>query len=114
MDPPIVAPDGSIFKQIVVREPSFDEYLRLGDPYTIGFSPGSGIPFVVEDKEAMLAYCRLLVTEPANPMLVELGGFQAARRIKDTVKSFFQPGGTASAAASETSETNSPSTADKA
>lgn len=113
LTPPIVAPDGTVFKEIVVREPSFDEYLRLGDPYTVGFSPGSGIPFIVEDNGAMMAYCKLLVTVPDNPMLVELGGFQAARKIKDAVKSFFQPAATASGEVSGTSGTNSPSTAGK-
>jgi hypothetical protein len=107
---PIVGHGGSITK-VVLREPTFDEYLRFGDPFTVALSPGSKIPFMVEDHGAMAAYAELLLVEP-DALIVRQGGFELAREILRGVRSFFHDGSEA-AEGSETSQTSSPSASAK-
>jgi hypothetical protein len=107
---PIVGHGGSITK-VILREPTFDEYLRFGDPFTVALSPGSKIPFMVEDHGAMAAYAELLLVEP-DALIVRQGGFELAREILRGVRSFFHDGSEA-AEGSETSQTSSPSASDK-
>ena len=46
---PLLSPEGPV-SQIVIREPTFDEYLSFGDPYSIAYTD-SGTPFGVENVE---------------------------------------------------------------
>lgn len=93
--------------KVVLREPTYDEYMRLGDPFLVALSPDSKIPFAVEDKAALAEYCRILIVEP-DGLIVEQGGFALARQITAGVRSFFRDGSEA-AGGSGTSRTNSPS-----
>jgi hypothetical protein len=87
--------NGAVIDKIVIREPSFDEYLEHGDPYTVAQAPGSGIPFMLEDKAAIKEYVRILVTHPADKLLLEQGGMALAQAIKEKVLDFFRPAGEA-------------------
>jgi hypothetical protein len=103
---PIAGHGGAITK-VVLREPTYDEYCQHGDPFIVALSPGSKIPFMVEDQAAMSAYADLLLVEP-DPLIVRQGGFELAREIRRAVRSFFHDGSEA-AEGSETSQTSSPS-----
>lgn len=108
---PIVG-HGAPVTKVVVRAPTYDEYCQFGDPFIVSLSPGSKIPFMVEDQTAMSAYADLLLVEP-DALIVRQGGFRLAREIRRAVRSFFQDVSEA-AEGSETSQTSSPSAQDKA
>jgi hypothetical protein len=92
----VLAGHGGVrISEIKLREPSFDEYLEHGDPYTIAQAPGSGIPFMLEDKAAIAAYVHILVVEPADKLLLKQGGMALAQAIKEKVLDFFRPAGEA-------------------
>jgi hypothetical protein len=89
VDPPIVGHKGKI-TEIVVREPTFDEYLAFGDPYVyLPLKEGSW--FRSDNTEVLAAYVGILVVEPKDKLLLGQGGFKLAREIKDAVLSFFLP-----------------------
>ncbi len=90
LDTPLRGHNGEI-KAVVLREPRMAEYFRLGDPWTIALSEGK-VPFTIENGEAIEQYVRACVVEPADFQLLEQGGLQLARKLKEAVLSFFQPG----------------------
>lgn len=103
---PLVTHDGAL-KRIVLREPTFDEYLEFGDPYTVAAGAG-GTPFAVENVEVIKQYLSICLVEPKDVALLSQAGASVAREVKDKLLGFFQPAGEA-AAASGTSPTSSPS-----
>ena len=105
---PLEGPAGKIHS-VVIREPNVFECLEIGDPFVVGSSP-SGARLVVENPEAIAAYLRRCLVEPADPAVLHQGGVELAREIKETIINFFLPA-TGEAAASETSRTTSPSAA---
>ena len=106
---PLRGPNGQTVTQIVLREPTFDEYLAHGDPFTVAQSTG-GTPFIVENEEVIRKYIALCLVEPKDPALLEQGNARMGRAIKQNLLNFFQPdapdGGDL-----EISQTNSPSEA---
>lgn len=104
---PIEGHDGKI-TSITLREPHVFEVLEIGDPFVVGTSP-SGAQLVVENSEALTAYARRLIVEPANiDVLQNQGGVEMARGIKEAILGFFLPA-TDTDAASVGSQTTSPS-----
>jgi hypothetical protein len=103
---------GKTIAEVVVREPTYAEYMELGDPFVVALSPGEKIPFMVEDKAVLAAYCAKLVVEPADQLLLAQGGHKLARKIAATVRGFFLDGAEATEA-SETSPTTSSSPSEK-
>lgn len=91
-------------KQIVLREPNFDEYLTHGDPYTVASSK-EGLPFVVDQPDVIATYIRLCLVEPKDPAILSQGGARLGKQVKEAVLSFFRPDAPA-AAVSATSPTN--------
>lgn len=87
---PLKGPNNVLIKQIVLREPTFDEILSLDDPYTVGVSPG-GVPFVVENADVIRRYVQICVIEPADPALLSQAGMHVARKVRQAVLGFFQP-----------------------
>lgn len=106
---PLRAHGGESIKQIVLREPTFDEYLDVGDPYTFAAS-NEGTPFAVENADVIKRYIELCLVEPKDSLLLKQAGARVAREVKEKLLAFFRPGATADEA-SVTSETNSPSAA---
>lgn len=102
---PLTTHDG-VLKRIVIREPSFDEYMDIGDPYTVAGTDG-GNGFMVENPEVIKSYLTLCLVEPKDPALLGQAGARVARELKSKLLSFFHPVAEA-AAASATSATNSP------
>ena len=103
---PLATQAGPI-KQIILREPSFDEYLEFGDPYVVAGTK-EGTPFGVENVEVIKKYLTICLIEPKDPALLSQAGARVAREVKDKLLSFFQPAAPA-AADPATSETNLPS-----
>ena len=87
---PIIAPEGEV-TQLVFREPTFDEYLVHGDPYTVAASQVSKTPFMVENAETISTYIKLLLVEPKNPALLRQGNARLAKEVKEAVLGFFHP-----------------------
>lgn len=106
---PLRAHGGESIKQIVLREPTFDEYLEIGDPYTVAAS-NEGTPFAVENSEVIKRYIDLCLVEPKDSLLLKQAGARVARQVKDKLLAFFQPDATVDEA-SGISGTNSPSVA---
>lgn len=93
---PIKGPNGALFKEIVLREPTFDEVLDHDDPYTVAVSPG-GIPFVVENHEVIRSFVGICLVSPTDPALLRQGGMHVARKVKQAVLGFFRPDAAGSA-----------------
>ena len=106
---PLLGHHGAIHK-VVVREPTFEDYIDLGgDPYTVARS-AEGAAFVVEDAEKVRAYVNRCIVEPTDKLILEKASFRVARAVKEAVLSFFLPE-PAAGGASATSPTTSSSPA---
>lgn len=112
LDEPLTAHEGKKITQVILREPTMDEYFLHGDPWTVALSE-KGMPFSIENGEVISQYARLCLVEPKDPGLINQGGITLAKKIKAVILGFCRPGG-ADDAASETSPTNSPGTATSA
>lgn len=91
VSPPLAGHDGPV-RKVIIREPTYNEYMLYGDPFVVAQAPKSGVPFVVEDKEAIAAYAGVLVEEP-DAIVLEQGGLELAIKVKRAILSFFQAGG---------------------
>jgi hypothetical protein len=105
---PLITQAGPI-SQIILREPTFDEYMSFGDPYTVAAGTG-GTPFAVENPEVIRQYMAICLVEPKDPALLSQAGARVAREVKDKILSFFQPA-EVEAEAPATLPTSSPSAA---
>ena len=76
--------------RIVLREPTFDEYLAVGDPYSIAFT-ALGTPFEVESPEVVRRYIEMCLVEPQDPAILKQAGAFVAREVKNKLLGFFQP-----------------------
>lgn len=114
LDKPLTGHDGPI-KRIVLREPTFDEYLAVGDPYSVA-SSGEGSAFAVENMDAIRRYIGLCLVEPANPDLLKQGNAKLARALKEKILGFFQvdavteASGTSPTSSSSGASTSKPAT----
>lgn len=106
---PLRAHGGESIKQIVLREPMFDEYNNIGDPWMIAASK-DGAPFVVEDREIIKQYMNLCIIEPKDRLLLSQAGARVAKQVKEKLLTFFQPDASTEQV-SGTTPTNSPSVA---
>jgi hypothetical protein len=86
---PLTTHDGPL-KAIVLREPTYDEYLAIGDPYLVAESPG-GTRFVHENMENIRQYIALCLVEPKDPALLTQAGAFVAKQVKEGILGFFQP-----------------------
>lgn len=86
---PLQSPEGEV-RQIVLREPTFTEYLQEGDPYTIAASQG-GNPFMVENADVIARYIKICLVEPKDPATLEQCKARVAKEVKESLLSFFRP-----------------------
>ncbi|MDA9521628.1 hypothetical protein XI06_15065 [Bradyrhizobium sp. CCBAU 11434] len=96
---PLIAPEGPV-NQVVLREPTFDEFLVHGDPYTVARSVG-GVPFAAENPEVIAQYMKLCLVEPKDPQVLRQGKARLAKEMKEALLSFFHPDAAASEDSSE-------------
>jgi hypothetical protein len=80
---------GGPITTVIVREPTFSEYLQYGDPI-IWVPLPSGGAFPSENLDVVSAYMRICVVEP-DALLIEQGGLDLARKLKDAILGFFLP-----------------------
>lgn len=85
---PLESPHGKVF-QIVLREPTYTEYLEHGDPYTIASTEGGAL-FSVENPEVIKRYINLCLLEPKDPATLLQAGAAVAREVKNRMLGFFQ------------------------
>lgn len=104
---PLRSHGGAVIHSVVIREPNVFEVLEIGDPFTIGFSKDGG-QIVAENPEAITAYIRRCIVEPKDMGLLEQGGVELARGLKQSLLSFFLPDAT-EGGASQTLPMTSPS-----
>jgi hypothetical protein len=88
LDKPITGHGGPI-TEIVVREPTYAEYVQHGDALIFVPLPTGGF-FPSENLEVISAYMKICVVGP-DEIILSQGGMDLARRIKDAVISFFLP-----------------------
>lgn len=102
---PLIEPvpgHGAPISQIVLREPTYAEYVDCGgEPYNYGQSEG-GIIYSTEKPEVVWAYVERCLVEPKSPLLLAKAHWRDAREVRKAILGFFQ----APAAASETSQTS--------
>jgi hypothetical protein len=87
---PIKGPNDTLYTKIILREPTFDEFLVHGDPATVAQAAG-GTPFLVDNEEVIRAYIALCIVEPPDPQLLKQCGARVAREVKQKLLDFFQP-----------------------
>src|SRR4051812_22342942 len=87
---PIKGPNNTVYDKIVLREPTFDEFLAHGDPVTVAQSNG-GTPFLVDNEEIIRNYIALCIVEPPDAQLLKQCGARVAREVKQKMLDFFQP-----------------------
>ena len=87
---PLRGPNNTEYTEVIIREPTVTEALRIGDPYVVGSAP-SGAQLVVENFEAISEYTRICVVEPRDTALLDQGGVFLARELKRAVIDFFPP-----------------------
>jgi len=85
---PIIGHSGPI-NAIVLREPTFDEYIEHGDPYTVGETEG-GARFAAEKPETIRAYLDACIVEPKSTNLLSKCGVKVAKEVKAALIGFFR------------------------
>ena len=103
LEEPIVGHRDPI-KAIVLREPTYEDYMEIGDPYEIGESEG-GVRFTVQNPDAVRAYIDRCLVAPNDPLLLTQASARVGRKVRLAVLGFFRDVEEA-AAASTTSQTN--------
>ena len=98
--------------EIVLREPSYDDYIELGEIITLGRAP-DGAVFSVDNSEVLRSYISKCLVEPQDPLVLNQGGVKLARAIKGAVLGFFHDEVSATDT-SKTSPTTSSSSASPA
>ena len=107
LDEPLLG-HGEPIREVVLREPSYDDYVACGgEPYSIGQSE-EGALFTIEKPEVIWAYARACMVQPKDGLLLAKRSFRVAREVRKAVLGFFRDTG-AAAAPSEISPTTSSS-----
>ncbi|PBC09196.1 hypothetical protein [Mesorhizobium sp. WSM3859] len=78
---------GEVFKSVTVREPGWEDYLALGEPYEIQRAGGQEV--VIENTATIAAYVKRCIVTPGTEKLGELGVLDS-RKVRDTVIDFFR------------------------
>lgn len=90
-----ISVDGKPVAEIILKEPGFDLYLQLGDPYTTARSR-EGTLFMVPRDEIIRDYVEKCLVSPDNPHdLMQISGLADAMKIRSAVLGFFSDSNTA-------------------
>ena len=100
-DTPLEAHEGKKITQVVLREPTMEQYFQYGDPWTIALSE-NGVPFSIENGETISTYVKLCLVEPKDQALLNQGGIALAKKIKRVILDFFRDGASASEGSANT------------
>lgn len=77
-----------IVKQVRLRQPTYKDFMDLGDPATMIVGPGTVFPH--DDLPVIKQYVERL--SDMDPLLLEQLSLLDALALRDAVKSFFTPG----------------------
>lgn len=78
---------GEVFKSVTVREPRWEDYLALGEPYEVQRAGGQEV--VIENTATIAAYVKRCVVTPGPEKLGGLGVVDS-RAVRDAVIDFFR------------------------
>ncbi len=79
-------------RELVLREPTFNDFMDLGDPYQIAQSP-EGSNFAIVDPEVVRGYFERMLIEPKHPELLTNASIKDAQAVQAAILRFFQDGG---------------------
>lgn len=102
---------GGVVSEIVLRQPTYDEYIACGgEPYSVGESE-DGALFTIEKPDVIWAYAAACMVKPDSLLLSQLGpgNWTVAREVRKAILGFFR-GPVVAKEPSGTSPTPSPST----
>lgn len=88
--------------RIVVREPTVEDYLEIGEVYSYVPAP-DGLAYPMENREAVKRYVERLVVEPTDQLLIAGLPLSVGRDLRDAVLGFFRRPAAAAGAPSTTS-----------
>lgn len=93
---------------IVLRDPAYRDYMELGEPWYLNFTP-DGRPFPVDHEPTIAAYIEKCLVEPKNYLLVsQQCTVRDAKALKAWLGRFFREGVADPQAQTEGSTTPSP------
>lgn len=87
---PLKGPNGVVVKEVVLREPSYDEIVEIGDPYFIAVTREQ-VPFQVENAEAIKGYLARCIETPQDTALLAQLKPADVIAVKDKLLAFFLP-----------------------
>lgn len=100
LDPPVTI-GTKRYDKVVVRAPSYGEFMDFGEP--LEGQSSEGVRVTVEHLDRLKAYCEACTTTGddaiAEPAVLAAGGFELARKVQRAVLGFLYPpvaGGTTS------------------
>lgn len=76
-------------KEVVLKEPNFDDYMSIGDPWTVA-GTRDGNAFGVENIDVIKQYLAVCLVTPKDPAALEQATARDARKIKDKLLGFFR------------------------
>lgn len=88
VDKPFMGHNGQV-REVIVREPTFEEYLKFGDPVVWVPLPEGGM-FPTENTEVINAYVKICIVDP-DYLICLAGGMDLARKLKGAILDFFLP-----------------------
>lgn len=92
LDPP-VSIGTKRYEKVVVRAPTYAEFMRLGEP--LEGQTSDGVRVTIEHLDRLEAYCEACTTTGddaiAEPAVLAAGGFQLARKVQRAVLGFLYP-----------------------
>ncbi|UDL95507.1 hypothetical protein LGH83_04600 [Lichenihabitans sp. PAMC28606] len=80
---------GVVTHEVILKEPTYEDYLDLGEITTLGKAP-DGTLFSVQNSEVLRSYIAKCLVHPKDPIILGQGGLKLARAIKGAVQGFFQ------------------------
>lgn len=78
---------GEVFRSVVIREPRWEDYLALGEPYEMQRAAGQDV--VIENTETIAAYVKRCIVSPGAEKMGDLG-VADSRKVRDAVIDFFR------------------------
>lgn len=102
---PITGHEGPI-TEITLREPSYGEIMKFGEPYAQGFSRDGSVVYQAENTDAIRGYIEALVKPPVDALLIRQLKTANSLRLKDAVLGFFQDARSRLSASTQTSSSS--------
>lgn len=90
LDEPLVWHEGTV-SEIILREPTFNDVMELGDLSTIALSQ-EGTRVVVENTGTYAEYLKRCLVQPANVAALEQVSGRTAIKVRRVIDGFFREG----------------------